>query len=687
MTHKKIARKKFYLAAMLAIFSPLALAGTTVSATQMPSGGQIIGLSAGTLVNGSTTPDISSLPNDSNIELSTSSQNHNVYAVIRWNQGFDIGSQAELSFGTSGLTEHSGYVLNIDGSSNPSQINGTLNASANTSVFVANGNGIIVGNNAVIQAPGGIALLGESMNNSTAVDDFIGENGSGQPYLDFGSVYPGNVNIDSGAKIEGGTNGVLVAGASIVNIGTIASNNVTVLAGWAPQKGTGTIEGVSSTPVYRVGYLTSVLENTPYSDQDLSPIPGSSDTFTNVGTITANQNDYSNEISLLSQGGMALYGTVTASDQNDTGYFVDNNGVEIDNNNNNISIYGQVSGIGSRYGNLLGGGVYNYEPSVWVNNNNGNIVFGQNGNVSGSVTYLSAPSIQGYYQADNVNANDLYLNVLDNINASGNPTPNNYLGNGFGVSPYTANAPVNVTLTADAEGQTHGNIVNIAINGSGIVNSGDTRSAVAEAIQYVDTSNSYGNDYLNVNNEGNYTAPPSGSTTGDNVSNTNDGGSLIIQASSQLTVTAPTQGYLKNTNANNNGNFASGNNYGDGGAFVFGGGVVFMGNDGLTVNAPIINAWSNGDSPFQGVFLQGSQIDFNNNAYIVTGYKQFVNFSMTPGTMPAISQFAYGSTFDSPSAVGAAFGSGAFINSYSTILQGVLAGNSLDSVVNQTPIS
>ncbi|MBU2810443.1 filamentous hemagglutinin N-terminal domain-containing protein [Acidithiobacillus thiooxidans] len=678
--------KKIYMAALLAMFSPLAMAGTAISTTQMPSGGQVVGLSNDTLVDGSVNPNLSSLPNYSNIELSNTN-NSNAYAVIRWNNGFDIGSQATLSFGTSG-TNNNGYILNIDGSGNASQINGTLDAATNTSVFLANGNGIIVGKNAVIKAPGGIALLGESMDNTTAVDDFVGTNGSQTPYLDFGSIYPGNVDVGTGSVIEGGSSGVLIAGASIVNSGTITSNNITILAGWVPQKGTATIDGVSSTPVYRLGdYLPDVLDSTPSGYiYNLSVIPGSSYTFTNAGTMNAAQNDHNNEITLLSQGGMALYGAVTASDENNTSY-EGYNGVEIDNTNNNVTIYGNVTGIGSRDGNFLGNGIYNYEPSVWVNNSNGNIVFGQSGKVSGSVTYLSAPSIQGYYQADNVVANDLYLNVMNNINATGNPNSNNFLGNGFGVASYTAGASVYLTLTADAEGQTHGNVVNIAINGSGIVNSGDTRSVVANAIQSVDTSNSYGNDYLGVDSSGNYTAPPSGGTSNGSGSSTNDGGSMIIQASGQLSITPPTQGYLSNTNSSNSDYVSSGYDYGNGGAFVFGGGVVLIGNDGLTVNAPIINAWSNGPTPFQGVFLQGSQIDFNNNAYVVTGPNQFVNFSTTPGTMPVISQFVFGNTFESPSAFNPVLGSGAYLNSYSTVLQGVLAGQSLGSVVNTTPIS
>ncbi|WP_010636882.1 filamentous hemagglutinin N-terminal domain-containing protein [Acidithiobacillus thiooxidans] len=596
--------KKIYMAALLAMFSPLAMAGTAISTTQMPSGGQVVGLSNDTLVDGSVNPNLSSLPNYSNIELSNTN-NSNAYAVIRWNNGFDIGSQATLSFGTSG-TNNNGYILNIDGSGNASQINGTLDAATNTSVFLANGNGIIVGKNAVIKAPGGIALLGESMDNTTAVDDFVGTNGSQTPYLDFGSIYPGNVDVGTGSVIEGGSSGVLIAGASIVNSGTITSNNITILAGWVPQKGTATIDGVSSTPVYRLGdYLPDVLDSTPSGYiYNLSVIPGSSYTFTNAGTMNAAQNDHNNEITLLSQGGMALYGAVTASDENNTSY-EGYNGVEIDNTNNNVTIYGNVTGIGSRDGNFLGNGIYNYEPSVWVNNSNGNIVFGQSGKVSGSVTYLSAPSIQGYYQADNVVANDLYLNVMNNINATGNPNSNNFLGNGFGVASYTAGASVYLTLTADAEGQTHGNVVNIAINGSGIVNSGDTRSVVANAIQSVDTSNSYGNDYLGVDSSGNYTAPPSGGTSNGSGSSTNDGGSMIIQASGQLSITPPTQGYLSNTNSSNSDYVSSGYDYGNGGAFVFGGGVVLIGNDGLTVNAPIINAWSNGPTPFQGVFLQG----------------------------------------------------------------------------------
>lgn len=683
---KQPQQKTIFVAALLAIVSPVAYAATpSISATQMPAGGQVIALSQNTLVNGSANPNLGTLPNESNIDLSNSN-NYQSFAVIRWSKGFDIGSQAVLSFGTTG-NNNEGYILNIDSSANPSQINGTMDAAANTSVFIANGNGIIVGPNASIKTPGGVALLGESMDNTTAVDDFVGENGGGSEYLDFGTVYPGTLNIDSGATINGGTSGVLLAGSSIVNSGSITGNKITVMAGWAPQKSTATIGGISSTPVYRIAGVDNILEYTPRNDQTLSPIPGSSFTFTNDGSLTADQNTSSNAITILSQGGMADYGTMTASDQQNNSGNASNNGVLIDNTNNNVSIFGTVTGVGSRYGDFVGGEIYNYLPSVSINNPNGNLTFGKNGTVIGSVTYLQAQSIQGYYQSDNVEANDLYVNVLNNINATGNPVPNNYLGNGFGVSPLSSGAPVYLTLTADAQGQTHGNVVNVAINGSGIINSGDTRSATADYLQSVNYGNNYDNNYLYTNSKGNYTAPPSGSATQNSGTTTNFGGSMIIQASNQLTVTTPTQGLLDNTNNNNVGSFASGYDYGNGGAFVFGGGVVLIGNNGLTVNAPIINAWSNGPTPFQGVFLQGSMINFNNNAYIVTGPNQLVNFSAAPGTMPAISQFVYGSTFSSPFAFNPVLGSGAFLNSYTLILQGVLAGKSLGSVVNTTPMA
>lgn len=691
--------KPLVLATCLAAFSPMALAALpAISSTQMPSGGQVIGVSPGTEVNGSTSPNLANVANGSTIVLSNTKSN-NPYAVVRWANGFDIGSSAQLAFSTSGSYVN-GYILNIDGSANPSQIDGTLTASSNTSVFVANGNGIIVGGSAVINAPAGIALLGESMNNATAIDDFVGDNGSGNPQLDFGSIYPGTVTVDAGATINAGEGGVLLAGSSIVNSGTITSSQINVLAGWAPSKSTATIHGVPSTPVYRLESPQQALSSS-LGSQSLTVVPESSQpyTFTNAGKITANQSNSPNEITVFSQGGEAIYGSITASDANDaSGYSYDDGhtGVDIINAVNDVNVYGTISVNGSRYNSQLDAlPIYsevtqnissNYPPSIVIGNGDGNIGFGQYAALKGANVYLLANSVLGYYQADNVLANNLFFDVFSKINgAAGNPVPSNFLGNGFGVAPFTSGATVNLSITGEGGGNQNTNYINIAVDGSANVSSGQTRSPLAGVISDDYYSNS-GYNYMDVNSSGSYTAPPSGTSTMANVPVPTHGGSMILQASGVLTVVPPDGAYLQNENGNTE-NGTSGNDYGYGGAFVFPGGLVLIGNDGVTVNVPIINGWSLSATPFQGIFLEGNQIDFNNNAYIVTGQGQFVNFSTQPGSLPPILQFVYGNTIESPSAYYAGLGSGAFLNSYSSILSGVLNGQSLSSLVNTTPLA
>lgn len=693
--------KPLVVATCLAVFSPMAIAGLPViSPTQMPEGGSVIAYNSGTEVDGSSSPNLSSVANGSTIVLSNSN-NNNAYAVIRWSNGFDLGAKAQIAFSSSG-TYTNGYVLNIDGSGNPSQIDGTLNAAANTAVFVANGNGVIVGGNAVINAPGGIALLGESMNNTTAVADFVGNNGSGTDYLDFGSIYPGPVTIDAGANINAGTGGVLLAGSSIVNSGSIVSSEINVFAGWAPSKTSATVNGVPSTPVYRLGNVQGLLSSSPNNmgNQGLSIIPQSSQpyTFTNAGAITANQKNSANQVTIFSEGGAAIYGVVTASDANvssNYSYQDDNTGVDIVNSVNDVNVYGTVSVTGSRshsYLSSLPGNSfvtnnvdYRYPSSISIGSGNGNVGFGQYGKIEGANVYLLGNSVLGYYEADNVLANDLFFDVYSKINgAAGNPTPTNFLGNGFGIAPFTSGATVNLSVTGEAAGVHHVNYVNIAVNGSANLSSGQTRSFLGGFLADESYNNQF-NDYMGVNSSGSYTAPPSGLSGGSGSSSAVKGGSMLVQASGQLTIVPPNNTYLNNQN-NNSQSGTSGNNYDNGGAFVFPGGLVLIGNDGLTVNVPLINGWSLSATPFQGVFLQGSQIDFNNNAYVVTGQGQFVNFSTQPGSLPPILQFVYGNTILSPSAYNSSFGSGAFLNSYSSILAGVLQGKSLASLVNTTPM-
>ncbi|KIE57712.1 hypothetical protein A946_11745, partial [Methylacidiphilum kamchatkense Kam1] len=131
--------------------------------------------------------------------------------------GFNIGSGATLTITASSISP----VLNVDVTGNPSQILGTLNASLNTLVFVANGSGIIVGSHASITAPAGIGLLGYGL--SGQASSFTGT-------VSVGSTTTGSfVTIQSGATI----NTSALSGASIlvaapqVNIGIATSGSIT----------------------------------------------------------------------------------------------------------------------------------------------------------------------------------------------------------------------------------------------------------------------------------------------------------------------------------------------------------------------------------------------------------------------------------------------------------------------------
>ncbi|KIE57724.1 hypothetical protein A946_11640, partial [Methylacidiphilum kamchatkense Kam1] len=139
--------------------------------------------------------------------------------------GFNIGSSATLTITASSFSP----VLNVDVTGNPSQILGTLTASANTPVFVANGSGIIVGSSATINAVGGIGLLGYDL--SSTASTFAGT-------VSVGSTTTGSfVNIQSGASISSGAS-ILVA-APQVNVGIAHPgsisyvNNFFVLSGYS----------------------------------------------------------------------------------------------------------------------------------------------------------------------------------------------------------------------------------------------------------------------------------------------------------------------------------------------------------------------------------------------------------------------------------------------------------------------
>ena len=197
------------VAVALALGSTGALAATAPSSTQLPGKGSIVSghVDAGGIVSGQQT-----------ITIGNAGDQAPANAVINWGSGsainaggvggFNIGSNAALTF-VDGTGNASGAaVLNVDTSGNPSQIFGKLTGTG-TSVFVANSNGIVVGSTARISSTAGVGLIANNTLAGTGSDfsggASIAYNGSG-----------GDVSVAKGASINGAS--VLIAGGGTVNV-------------------------------------------------------------------------------------------------------------------------------------------------------------------------------------------------------------------------------------------------------------------------------------------------------------------------------------------------------------------------------------------------------------------------------------------------------------------------------------
>lgn len=139
--------------------------------------------------------------------------------------GFNIGPNATLAINNT--SAGSGAILVSDITTNASQIFGNLNS--NTALFIANGNGVIVGNSANIQTPAGLAILGYQPNQSSFTTEAgkVAIAGSSQ-------TNNGALTVQTGATINAGY--MVVAGNGAVNVGatpgvTSATGGTYVAAG------------------------------------------------------------------------------------------------------------------------------------------------------------------------------------------------------------------------------------------------------------------------------------------------------------------------------------------------------------------------------------------------------------------------------------------------------------------------
>lgn len=198
---------------------------------------------------------------------------------ITTNAGFDIGTGASLTVSNSATAAAS--VLISDQTGNPSQIYGTLTATGASfapSLFVANANGVIVGNGATVTLPAG--------------GGFIGENVSGASFTASGEIVSGTgtgvVNISGTVS---NTGYLLVAGNGNVNVGTlvtggtlsvVAGFNFTAAAGFGPS-----IEAGSEYVSYSSADLTlAAATGTVYAAGNVNLI-GSSMSVT-LGAVNGN---------------------------------------------------------------------------------------------------------------------------------------------------------------------------------------------------------------------------------------------------------------------------------------------------------------------------------------------------------------------------------------------------------------
>ena len=389
---------------------------------------------------------------------------------------------------------------------------------------------------------------------------------------------------------------------------------------------------------------------------------------------------------------MADYGTIETT----------NAPIAIYNNANSVTVDGTINAPGGNYG--LPGAQYSmqnqanfysfyYNNSLMIANPNGDVVFGSQASAGGGNVAIAGQNISGANGTFPLSANNLTLYSAGNINAPGSTS---FLNNGLGINPYIAGGTININLysAANATNPATANYINLNVNGNVVIDSAGTGSPAAAGIENgVYNNSTYAYQYpANPDSNGNYATIPSGSTITDN-DTTSVGGSLLIQATGTLTVAPqPTGGYTLPFDtlyaANYNNSFGSYTyvNYNKN-PFVFSGGVVFSGNQGVTVNVPVINAWGNNPNPipYQGVFLEGSSIAVNNNAWFMTQPYNFVNVSVKPTTGIPADYWLSGGLINPPS-VYTPNDSGVYQNSYTNEIAAYLANPATwSSSVNETP--
>ena len=216
-------RIKPLIFAIVTALSP-AMAQAAVTATQLPGDGTVYS------GFGSASATVSGASMSVNIISATSDGKAGNVAIITWGSsggtlnpnaatgGFDIGSQASVTFTNGTGNTAAPFALNLDTTGNPTEIAGTL-VGNDVNLGVANANGILVDGTAVINAPDGLVLMNQGYSSGDLANF---SNGTGL-ILDFANATNG-VTIATGATINA-DGYVMVAGAGTVNIDAPMVNN------------------------------------------------------------------------------------------------------------------------------------------------------------------------------------------------------------------------------------------------------------------------------------------------------------------------------------------------------------------------------------------------------------------------------------------------------------------------------
>lgn len=380
----KLARAALATVVAIAFGSP---AFAAITATTLPSGATVAGGNA-TITQSGNTMTVSGTGN----------------SVITYSGGFNVGSAATVTF-------NGGNTLNIDKSGGASEIDGKINGNA-TGVFIANANGIVVGNGASINLTGAGGANGGG-NFGLAAQDLSGS-AQTSAFMSSGTMPANFVNTASGAGVTIGT-ATITAGSAVVNANGNIANSGSITTSTTGGTGALTIEAGNQL----VNYGT-LVNNSPVG-----------------GAVTSN---YSAQINLISHGESGPYSLGLV---NQPGGVIQGNGNVSLIAHDNILNYGAVSANAtSGQMTVSAGGVGRPNGSFYA----------------GTQSTLSAPTFFFKYGGD----------ISGGIVAgSANPQPGNAFQNGVMLQNATALTPINVTLQPINAGTARQN-VNLVSTTNGI---------------------------------------------------------------------------------------------------------------------------------------------------------------------------------------------------------------------------